>query len=441
MRDPRWRRRGFLGALGMGAVAAPWVPLLPSHAETDGAPRRLLVVHFAHGVARDRWHGGSADGATWALGETLQPLAPFVDRLVQLDGLVNAVGRAGVGDVHNIALGTLLTATALATDQGAGGHYLPGGPSIDRRIGEHLVADAGADAPPHASLHLGVRTQGFAMSAADREVPLRADDDPASVYRRLFGELALDPGARAEQIAARLAARTWARRRLDALTTTLGADDRDKLERHRAAIDAIEAREQTMRPLPPTCLLPSAPAPIEHAASPANDDVPDLVDAQTALVAAAFACDATRVATVQWGSSGNDGLRHVWQGIDADYHSVAHLANGEDAVAHAQLAATNRWYVERFAALLGALDDIDEGDGTVLDHTTCVLLSGLSVVHDMTELPIVLVGGGLTGNRRSVHDGASLTGLWLALAHHLGVATLTSFGDPEYDQGPLPDLV
>ncbi len=433
-------RRQFLRTLGLGAAAAPWIPLLPSHAGADGSPRRLLIVHFAHGVALDRWRP-QGNASAWSLGESLAPLQPFADRLVQLEGLVNAVGRAQIGDVHNIALGTLLTATALATDQGAGGHYLPGGPSIDRRIAERLAASAGRTAPLYRALHFGVRTQGFALSAEDRNLPLRADDDPAAAYARVFGELALDPDQREALTVARGEARDWARRRIDALSKDLGVEDREKLERHRAAIDVLEARALVDRPLPSSCVMPSPPPVIDAASHPANADVPALVDATNGLVAAALACDLTRVVTLQWGSSGNDGLRHTWQGIDADYHSVAHLANGEDQVAHEQFAASNRWYVERFAALVAALDAVDEGDGTLLDHTTCVLLSGLSVVHDLSNLPVVIVGGGLEGNRWLQHDGESLTGLWLALAGHLGAGDIETFGDPEYDQGPLAGLV
>jgi hypothetical protein len=430
-------RRDVLRVLGMGAAALPWIPLLPSHAAPGAAPRRLLLVHFAHGVAADRWRPQGTPDA-WSLGETLQPLAPYLDRLTQIDGLANAVGREQVGDVHNIALGTLLTATGLAADQGAGGHYLPGGPSIDQRIATAIAARD--DAPPHPSLQLGVRTQGFAIAAADRGVPLLADDDPARAYARIFGELALAPEARAAIVAARGDARDFARRRLDAIAQTLGAEDRDVLQRHRAAIDAIESREQTEHPLPSSCALPAVPTAIDRATTPADADVPALVDDTNALVAAAFACDLTRVVTLQWGSSGNDGLRHTWQGIDADYHSVAHLANGEDPVAHEQLATSNRWYVERFAALLDMLDAIDEGDGSALDHTTCVLTSGLSIVHDMGELPLVIVGGGVPGNRWLRTGGASIAGLWRALALHMDV-DLGAFGDPDFDEGVLEGVV
>ncbi|MBL8947768.1 MAG: DUF1552 domain-containing protein [Myxococcales bacterium] len=438
-------RRRLLQALGMGAVAAPWVPWLPSAADGGPSPRRLLVVHFAHGVAQDRWRPsgpdrGSIGEAPWSPGESLVGLAGFRDRLVQVEGLANTVGRAQVGDVHNVALGTLLTATALAADQGAGGHYLPGGPSLDQRVGEQLVAAAGSDAPPYTALQFGVRTQGFALAAADRGVPLRADDDPGAVYRRLFGELALDPDARAALQAARADAREHARRRLDALGAGLGAEDRRALERHATALDALEARVAQAHVPPSTCVLPLEPTAVDHPSHPDDLDVPTLVDATQDLVVASLACDLTRVATVQWGSSGNDGLRHAWQGIDADYHSVAHLANGDDPVAHGQLAASNRWYVERFAALLAALDAVDEGDGTLLDHTTCVLLSGLSVVHDMGALPVVVVGGGIAGDRAVTYDDASITGLWLALAQHVGAMGLESFGDPDHDHGPLTGL-
>jgi len=422
-------RRSFLKAVGMGAAAAPWIPLLPSHAEDGASPRRVLFVHFAHGVARDRWSAS----------DTLAPLAPFAERMVVVEGLDNAVGRDQVGDVHNIALGTLLSASPLAADFGPGGHYLPGDISIDQRLGQAFASRP--DAPPFSTLHFGVRTQGFAWSALGCEQPVRAEDDPVAAYDRLFGELALDPSVRASLHSERRSSRDFVRRRLDDLSRQLPVEDRDKLEIHLDAIDQLDARMDDMRPSPSTCVVPMAAPAVEDPEAPADSDVPALVRAQSELVTATFACDLTRVATLQWGSSGNDGLRHTWQGIDEDFHTLAHLANGEDPQAHEHFAQMNLWYAQELAALLASLDAVEEGDGTLLDHTLVVWLSGVSVVHHMGDLPVLLVGGGMPGGRHLSYEGVSHSALWIALAQHLGVAEVDHFGDPNYDVGALPGLV
>lgn len=427
-----WSRRSALRAVvGAGAVL-PWLPLVGSRAHGSAPPRRLLLVHFAHGVAADRWRPLAGEG--WIPGETLAPLAPWSDRVTQILGVTNHAGRAQIGDIHNIAMGTLTTATALATDQGPGGHYLPGGPSFDRVIAEQLAA--ADDAPPHTSLHLGVRTLGFAMSAAGTGQPLRAEDDPAVAFDAVFGELTLSPDQRAVRVEQRAAARTWADARLVELGTTLPASDHPQLLAHREALAAIAARDGAPIELPPGCMLPPSPIAVAQPRTPANEDVPVLVDSIDDLVVAALGCNLSRVVTVQWGSSGNDGLSHTWQGIASDYHSVAHLANGSDPVAHEQHATATRWYVERFAGLVARLAAIPEGDATVLDHTTCVLTSGLSIVHDLRDLPVVVVGGGVPGGRVVDAADASTTALWRGIAAHLGV-DLGTFGAPEFDAAPL----
>lgn len=434
-------RRALLRALGLGAAALPWVPLLPSvlgsGAEASTPPRRLVIVHFAHGIVRNLWSWReSPEGLR--LSPILAPLAGFADRLTVIEGLRNAAGLSQIGDEHNIAAGSLLTGYPLAADLGPGGHYLPGGISIDERIGSALAA--APDAPPWPTLHLGVRTQGVALAATDAERPVRAEDDPAAAYARLFGELALPPAAREQLYLQRSRARDLARRRLDALAPRLPASDRDPLAAHADAIDALQARLDALGPLPASCEPPAPPPSIAHASTPADADVPALVAAQTELLVAALACDLTRVATLQLGSSANDGLRHVWQGIDDEFHMLAHLANGSDPEADAQLAAMNTWTMEQLAVLLERLHAVPQGEGTLLDHTLVVGCSSLSVGHSMADLPVVIVGGGVAGGRTLAAPDLPLSALWLAIAEHMGTP-LPSFGAPEHDVGPLPGLL
>jgi hypothetical protein len=288
-------------------------------------------------------------------------------------------------------------------------------------------------------LHLGVRSQGVALSAVAAERPARAEDDPAAAHARLFGELALPPAEREHLHAQRGRARDLVRMRLDALAPSLPAADREALAAHAEAIDALEARLDALGPPPAGCEPPPAPPAIAHPTAPADADVPALVQAQLELVVAALACDLTRVATLQLGSSANDGLRHVWQGIDQEFHTLAHLANGSDPHAHARLAAMNTWTMEQLAALLARLEAVPQGGGTLLDATLVVACSSLSVGHSMADLPLWLAGGGVPGGRVLAAAGVPTSALWLALAEHMGVP-LASFGDPAYHVGPLAGL-
>ncbi len=80
-----------------------------------------------------------------------------------------------------------------------------------------------------------------------------------------------------------------------------------------------------------------------------------------------------------------------------------------------------------FAYLLEKLRTTEDGDGSLLDHTTYVLGSGMGNpdVHNHTNLPIVVARGGLG----SVNDGrhvvfdehTPLANMHLSFMDHMGV--------------------
>ncbi|MEX1368268.1 MAG: DUF1552 domain-containing protein, partial [Nannocystaceae bacterium] len=83
----RFSRRRLLRGLGLSAAAAPFIPLLESSAGgPEAPPKRLLVFFHPHGVIRDTWLpvGSESDFTLQAM---LEPLAPFQDRMVVVDGM------------------------------------------------------------------------------------------------------------------------------------------------------------------------------------------------------------------------------------------------------------------------------------------------------------------------------------------------------------------
>ena len=88
--------------------------------------------------------------------------------------------------------------------------------------------------------------------------------------------------------------------------------------------------------------------------------------------------------------------------------------------------------VRRFGELLTALREQDDGDGSLLDHTTLLFGSNLGNAnsHVAVKLPILLAGGGFKHGQHIVHEGednAPLCNLFVTMLRSMGVET-DSFG-------------
>ena len=95
--------------------------------------------------------------------------------------------------------------------------------------------------------------------------------------------------------------------------------------------------------------------------------------------------------------------------------------------------------MEYFAYYLARMKATKDGDGSLLDRTLVIRGSafGDSNAHDNMDLPIVVAGGLVKGNRSiSVEKGTTMSNLLLALLNLLDVPA-TSFGD---STGPLREL-
>jgi hypothetical protein len=101
--------------------------------------------------------------------------------------------------------------------------------------------------------------------------------------------------------------------------------------------------------------------------------------------------------------------------------------------------------MERFAYLLGQLDAVPEGTGTMLDNT--VILLGSEVArgnsHSHMNAPFILAGsaGGYfkTGQYLNIAGDVPHNNLLVSILNSMDVAA-TTFGDTNYCTGPLSGL-
>jgi hypothetical protein len=325
------------------------------------------------------------------------------------------------------------------------------GQSIDQYIAERL-------APPTTfpSLQVGVHVRDTEVRArisyAASEQPIPPREDPADVFDALFANLDTDGGEGSPEDPA--LARLRAQRKsvfdltlseTDRLSRLLGSNDRIKLEAHMEYIRDIETR------------LASAPmgTPVAggSCASPTMQDVNlndddaylDAGQLQMDLVAAALACDQTRIVTLQWSYSESE---HLFQflGVSGNHHNISHDF-GSSGAGFDGYNAIQVWYAERFAELLGKLDSYQEGDSTLLDNSLVLWASeiGESTQHDLTLMPYVFAGsaGGRVRSGRFVDWGNTRydnNQMLVSMAHAMGVDDANEFGDPSGATGPLPDM-
>lgn len=136
------------------------------------------------------------------------------------------------------------------------------------------------------------------------------------------------------------------------------------------------------------------------------------------LMVASFQTDSTRVLTYRLPISS----LFTSLGINVASHDMNHYSPGERMEASQKRDATRS---ELLAGLLDKLKAVKESDGTRLyDHNTVVFGSNLSSVHDLTNCPTVIAGGGAgikLGQHLVVAKDTPLCNLWLTLLQGSGV--------------------
>jgi len=153
-------------------------------------PTHLLVIRQPHGTFEEEaWAG---NGEQFVLGPVLQPLAPWSDALVLVDGVDNVIlppEGAETNTVYGVSSASILTGGLLGSATVVSdldwAFFYGGGPSLDVVLGEAL-----GGLSPHPNVHLGVEaTDGpwpTGASFSDADQPLPPMDDPAVAFATLF---------------------------------------------------------------------------------------------------------------------------------------------------------------------------------------------------------------------------------------------------------------
>jgi hypothetical protein len=343
----------------------------------------------------------SADGAVplapLAATDFSHVLAPLYDvrsRLTVIEGLcMMSAMLDDPGNNHGVSWAHLLTNHpgdySMPYQTGGGIHPYATSISIDQYIASQLESPG---VLPSVEWGYGGRFGsgpiGYSTGPDGSWLPF--EDQPSRAFERLFPggpPMMMEPAppTRRELIAReRASVLDLAARQYDHVIPTLDAEGRRKLELHRDQIRALELR-----------LAAGIDGPAGGAAcDPAFEETGYADDAERMdqffrLVTIAFSCDLTRVAALNIGQLRPEAFGAPPGDVHQDY------AHGESAEAHMHMANYYRVHAQQVADLIRYLDEVPEGDGTLLDNTMIVWLTELATGgHDMVDGLTVVAGGG-----------------------------------------------
>jgi hypothetical protein len=248
------------------------------------------------------------------------------------------------------------------------------------------------------------------ISWKNETTPLPMEINPRVVFERMFGR----PGTSAQRLARMQDNRSIldsVRQEAADLQNSLGTRDRARLNDYLDNVREIEQRIQKAEKTARTeQTVPDAPI-----------GIPESFDEHASLMydlaAVAFEANVTRVFTYM---KSRDASQRVYPniGVNEPHHAMSHHGNNPDKIAG--LVKLNTYHVSLFAKFLEKMRSTPDGDGSLLDHSLILYGSGMSESdqHSRLDVPTLLVGGAVKGNRHIKADKETpLANLMVSLAN------------------------
>jgi hypothetical protein len=396
-------RRTILRGLG-ASLALPlldsMVPALAAERAALPTAKRFQAIYVGMGFDMKNWI--QEKPGQLQIGQILQPMAPFRDNLVVVQGLDSKPAISNDQGNHPRAQSAWLTgARAKKTD----GPDIQLGTSLDQIIAKETSKDTQL-----GSLELTVEATDFAGSCAygfscaynntlawrTPTTPLPMENNPRAVFERLFGASdSTDPRVRNRQLRLEKSVLDSVTEQVVGFQKGLGARDKQKVAEYLDAVRDAERRiqkaeEQATREMPVVEQPAGIPTDFDEYSKLLFD-----------LQFLAWQTDMTRVGTfVMARESSTRSFPQI--GVPDSHHPLSHHQNNPEKLA--RLAKLNAYHLKQLAYFVQKLKDTKEGDGTMLDNSMILYGSGMSDgnLHVPTDVPTLLVAGknfNVTGNQ------------------------------------------
>jgi hypothetical protein len=433
MPAPRISRRTLLQGVGV-SMALPWLESLPvwgqepaKKGDASAPPKRFAALFMGNGINPNHWWA-KGEGAQMELSQSLQPLAPFKEKINVVTGLFNKAAT-GVG-IHPGQTGNILSGASLQK-----GAVLRGGISVDQVLANHF-----ADETAQPSLVLGCEQPitgyhetNFSMAYSSH---ISWQDANSPVPMEVYPSLAFDSLFDNQGSQRTLSILDRVREHAASISRQVSRADQAKLDEYLTSVREVERRVERTRAMKDQADANAADRGRPAITMPRPDnglpeDIREHMRLMCDLVALAFQTDKTRVATLLL-CRDLSGLFYPFLDVRTAHHPTSHDDESDE------YERVTRYYVGQLAYLCEKLAAMPEGDRTVLDNSCLLFVSNMwsGSKHDSSKLPVVLAGGlggtlptgRLLDYRDRAETGRKLCGLYLSLLGKMGVPS-ERFGD------------
>ena len=436
-----YSRRSFLKAASF-PVFLPWLEALsmtPQARAADNKPIRLVTVNTLHGIPGPLYYSDWVQNEVGPLGQLstiLSPLEKHRENLMVISGTdMLSVGSMknefkdlrGIG--HQYANECCLT----------GDHR---GASIDYKISEKL-----GSLVPHRRVLLEVQGGwNKEISFDEAHQPLNYFTSREAAYKNFFGaDFNPTPASNQSQDTQFDGLFSQLLGEINKVKRVVSQEDVMRIEQHVQALE--DFRNQISFSSERVCSAPATPN--GGFASGGNSGTERAIGQSLDLIAHTFACDMSRVATLQIHGI-QSGTNYRWViGSNKDHHGISHHDNRDSAMR--QLVEIRKWHAEQIGKFLDQLASMPDGNGeSVLDNTILLWSTEVSEPnrHTVSNMPYLIVAGKGTGLAQGgVHmrfAGRSTNDLLSAIAKAMNVPINQGQGDARfhigpsmYNQGPL----
>ncbi|MEQ9407572.1 MAG: DUF1552 domain-containing protein [Fuerstiella sp.] len=419
-------RRTVLRGAGT-CLALPWLEaMLPQGLAATAAPEvvpRMGMFYFGTGMnMRQFFPDGFGPDA--AMSRILQPLEKHRGRFTVLSG--TWLNHGGGHD------GAYPFATSIA--RGEKQTVSP----------DQLAAELHGRQTRFPSLQFSVKrgtgfgSQALATISWNRQgVPLAAENDPQTIFNRLFRPVSSDQQARQNaEFRQRGSVLDAVLADAKQLQNRLGQTDRRQLDQYFNSVREVERTlhreiDWADRPKPAPDLRGYGD--YEHAVAPEGNGkfvYDTYAKLMYDLIALAFQTDSTRIISYVVRTELAGGVYPEF-GVSRGYHELTH--HGNDPGNLEELAKVDTIYMRHWSYFLDRLASIRDGEGSLLDHTMLGFSSGMGIGHSKDTLPTILSGGSRLGIRHQTHlqlqDNTPLSSVWQTMIEKMGVRVAGSFQD------------
>ena len=422
-------RRRMMAGFVNGAAVSVGLPLLDAFLDGNGAafadtgapvPVRFGTWFWGLGVNPHRWYP-SAPGPNYDLKPELEVIKDHQAKInvfgnfnIPLDGAPNRPHITGGPAIR--------TGRVLRDENG-----LPG-ESLDVTIGDKIGTrtrfrslDLSATGDPRNSLS---GRGGGNLNPSEIS--------PVALYKRVFGIGFKDPNSATftpdPQTVARRSVLSGVSEQRAALVQSVGAADRQKLDQYFTSVRQLENQldVELTKPAPlQACMTPSG-APKERPVDANIDNVFHNYKMMTDILVMALACDQTRVFNMMF-SNPASALTTI--GSTITHHQLTHEEAVDPDLGYQPKSTyfVNR-IMEGWSYFVSALDNVKEGDRTLLDNSLVFAHSETEFAkyHTIDNIPMMTAGSAGGRMKSGIYvDGAGdpVSRVGLTLQQLMGIST------------------